>query len=359
MLYHIFNALRENYSFLNVFRYQTFRSMFAFILTFFLVLVLERHFISWFSQKYLGQPIREDGPQSHLSKKGTPTMGGIVVVLVVLIVTFLFSDLLNIYVWCIMGITAGYAGLGFADDYFKVKVQNSKGVSAKTKLSWQFGLAVFFSVVIYFFGNPSLLSLTVPFVKNTEIHLGILFIPFATLVIVGSSNAVNLTDGLDGLVIGPVMTVALTYGVLAYLSGNENISQYLNITHIAGLGELAIFAAAVIAGGLSFLWFNSFPAQVFMGDVGALALGGAIGMIAVLTKQEILLIICGGVFVIEALSVIAQVLSFKLTGKRIFKMAPIHHHFELKGIAEPKIIVRCWIISIVLAVIALSSLKIR
>lgn len=360
MLYHLCNALREYSGIFNVFRYQTFRAMFAFLLTFAVVLVFEKRFISWFSAKFLGQPIRDDGPKAHLSKKGTPTMGGLVVVIAIILSTFLLADLVNLYVWCIIGITVGYAVLGFVDDYRKVKVQNSDGVSVGAKLFWQFGLAFFFVTVLYLLGDKSLPSLTVPFLKTHEIPLGLWFIPFATLVIVGSSNAVNLTDGLDGLVIGPVMTVALTYGIFSYVSGNEHVANYLNIPHIEGLGELAIFAAAIIAGGLSFLWFNSFPAQVFMGDVGALALGGAIGMMAVVTKQELLLLISGAVFVVEAMSVIIQVGYFKYSGgKRIFKMAPLHHHFELKGMAEPKIIVRCWIISIVLAVLSIATLKLR
>lgn len=360
MFYHICNALREHSGFFNVFRYQTFRAMFAFLLTFAVVLFFEKRFIRWFSAKYLGQPIREDGPQSHLSKKGTPTMGGLVVVVTIIINTLLLADLTNLYIWSILIVTGGYGYLGFVDDYKKVKVQNSKGVSARVKLLWQFAVAIFVSVLLYSFGEESLRSLTVPFFKNLEIPLGIWFIPFATLVIVGSSNAVNLTDGLDGLVIGPVMTVAITYGIFSYVSGNEHLAAYLNIAYIKGLGELSVFAAAIIAGGLSFLWFNSFPAQVFMGDVGALALGGALGMLAVLSKQELLLVISGAVFVVEALSVIIQVSYFKYSGgKRFFKMAPIHHHFELNGVAEPKIIVRCWIISIVLAVISIATLKLR
>ncbi len=360
MLYHLFYALREHSGIFNVFRYQTFRAMFAFLLTFTVVLISEKRFIQFFSTKFLGQPIRDDGPQTHLSKKGTPTMGGLVVVITIIICVLLLADLTNLYVWCTVGITAGYGFLGYVDDYKKIKVQNSRGISALLKISWQFAIALFFVLILYFFGDKSLSVLTVPFLKHFELPLGLWFIPFATLVIVGSSNAVNLTDGLDGLVIGPVMTVAFTYGVFSYVSGNEVVAGYLNIPYLVGLGELSIIAAAIIAGGLSFLWFNSFPAQVFMGDVGALALGGALGMFAVTTKQELLLVFSGGIFVVEALSVIIQVAYFKFSGgKRVFKMAPIHHHFELNGMAEPKIIVRCWIISIVLAIISLSTLKLR
>ncbi len=359
MLYHLFNALRDQSGIFNVFRYQTFRSMAAFFLSITIVLILEPRFIDWFRVRYLGQPIRSDGPQSHLSKKGTPTMGGLVVVLAVVVSTFLLADLVNIHVWCVLGLTVSYAALGFADDFKKVTVQNSKGVSARMKLAWQFGLAAFFLLVMYFFASSFDTSVAIPMFKNLRFDLGFWFIPFAALVVVGCSNAVNLTDGLDGLVIGPVMTVAFAYGVFSYVSGNALIAEYLQIPFVSGAGELSIFAASIVAGGLGFLWFNSFPAQVFMGDVGALALGGALGMLAVVTKQELILAVAGGVFVLEALSVIAQVISFKLTGKRILKMAPLHHHFELNGLSEPKIIVRCWIISIVLAVISLATLKLR
>lgn len=359
MLYHLFNALREQSGFFNVFRYLTFRSIVAFFLTFILVLVFEPRFIRWFRVKYLGQPIRDDGPQSHQVKKGTPTMGGVVVVVGVLLSTFLLADLTNLYVWCTLGLTLGYGALGYADDFKKVSVQNSRGVSARTKLAWQLGLAGFFVLLLMLFAPGFSTAVTIPLFKNWNYDLGWWFIPFAVLVIVGCSNAVNLTDGLDGLVIGPVMTVAFTYGVFAYATGNVKIAEYLQIAYVEGAGDLAIFAAAMLAGGLGFLWFNSFPAQVFMGDVGALALGGAIGMLAVVTKQELVLLLAGGVFVLEALSVIAQVASFKLTGKRILKMAPLHHHFELNGMSEPKIIVRCWIISIVLAIVSLATLKLR
>ncbi len=358
MLYHLLYFFREEFTGLNVFRYLTFRSMSAFLLTLILVLILEPRFIRWYRTKLLGQPIRDDGPQTHLSKKGTPTMGGVVLVLAIAVSTFLFADLTNIYIWATLGLMLSYAGLGLADDYLKVKVQNSKGVSARMKLRVQFGVALFFVLVLFFTPGFST-AVTVPLFKHATFDLGWWFIPFAVLIVVGSSNAVNLTDGLDGLVIGPTMTVAFAYGVFAYVTGNVKIAEYLQIAHVGGAGELSIFAAAIVAGGLGFLWFNAFPAQVFMGDVGALALGGAIGMLALITKQELILVLAGGVFVVEALSVILQVASFKLRGKRIFKMAPIHHHFELKGMAEPKIIVRCWIISIVLAILALSTLKLR
>jgi phospho-N-acetylmuramoyl-pentapeptide-transferase len=286
-------------------------------------------------------------------------MGGLVVVCAVLISTLLFADLSNVHIWILCGLTASYGVLGFMDDFSKVKDRSSKGVSARMKLYWQIGLATFFVSILVFFVPSYSTEISIPFLKNARFDLWYAYIPFAVVVIVGSSNAVNLTDGLDGLVIGPVMTVAFAYGVFAYVTGHVKIAEYLQITYIAGAGDLSIFAAALVAGGLGFLWYNSFPAQIFMGDVGALSIGGALGMLAVLVKQELVLLIAGGVFVVEALSVIIQVASFKLRGKRVFKMAPIHHHFELKGIAEPKIIVRAWIISIVLAIISIATLKLR
>ncbi|MCL4161108.1 UNVERIFIED_CONTAM: hypothetical protein GTU68_019955, partial [Idotea baltica] len=281
--------------------------MLSFILTLILVLVFQPRFIAWFKKKQLSQPIRTDGPETHLVKAGTPTMGGLVIVAAVLLSTLCFASLTNLYVWVVVGVTAGYAALGFVDDFRKVQVGNSVGVRAKTKLFWQILIAATAVGVLMMLGGDFSTKLHLPFFKNVTIELGWFYLPFAALVIVGCSNAVNLTDGLDGLVIGPIMTVASAYGVFAYTS--------------AGAGDLAIFAAAIVAGGLAFLWFNSFPAQVFMGDVGALGLGGALGVLAVITKQEILLVIAGGVFVSEALSVILQVTSFKLTGKRVLRMA--------------------------------------
>ncbi len=359
MLYHLLVSLHDELSVLNVFRYLTFRSMVAFFVTLMLVLMLQPRFIEWVRKRQFGQPIRDDGPKSHLVKQGTPTMGGLVVVLAIVVSTVLLADLTSPYIWAVLSVTLAYGALGFIDDYRKVTGKTSKGVTARFKILWQIGVAAFF-LLLFMYLEPSFNTVVhIPLFKNVTIDLGWLFIPFAVLVVVGASNAVNLTDGLDGLVIGPVMTVAFAYGVFAYVAGNKNIAVYLQIPFIPGAGELAIFASAIVAGGLGFLWFNSFPASVFMGDVGALALGGALGMLAVLTKQELVLVIAGAVFVFEALSVIVQVLSFKLTGKRVFKMAPLHHHYELKGLQEPKIIVRCWIISIVLAVVALSTLKLR
>jgi len=349
--------LREQFSALNVFRYLTFRSIVGFLLTLTIVLIFQPRFIRYIKERHLGQPIRDDGPQSHLSKKGTPTMGGVVLVLAIVLVTLLLADLTNPYVWVTVLLTLSYAALGFLDDYRKVILKNSKGISARMKFRWQFTGAFAAVLIMTVAGHPTTVS--IPFLKDAIFDIGWFYIPFGMIVVVGASNAVNLTDGLDGLVAGPVMTVAFAYGIFAYASGNAHIAEYLRITHVPGAGDLAIFCAAMIAGGLGFLWFNSFPAQVFMGDVGALALGGAIGMLSIVTKQELILCVAGGVFVVEALSVILQVASFKLTGRRVFRMAPLHHHFELEGISEPKIIVRAWIISIVLAVLAIASLKLR
>jgi phospho-N-acetylmuramoyl-pentapeptide-transferase len=285
-------------------------------------------------------------------------MGGVIFVTVSILGLLLFADLRNPYVWIMIGITFSYATIGFIDDYLKVIKKNTDGVSAKSKLFWQFLLAIIFVAALLIVDFPT--TIIIPFFKTATLTLPWwLFVPFTVLVIVGCSNAVNLTDGLDGLVTGPIITVALTYGIFAYVTGHERIAEYLQIPYIAGVGELAIFVGALIAGGLGFLWFNSYPAQVFMGDVGSLALGGALGMLAVITQQEILLVVAGGVFVVEALSVMVQLFFLKRTGRRIFKMAPLHHHFELSGIAETKIIVRTWIISFLLALLALSTLKLR
>ena len=359
MLYHLLLPLRDQFSIFNVIRYLTFRSMLAFVLALVLVLVFQPRFINWFKRKHLGQPFRDGGPEAHRVKAGTPTMGGVVVVLAVVGSTLCFADLTNVYIWVTCGLTLSYAALGFADDLRKVRVKSSAGVSARTKLIWQILLASCFVGFLLHFSPGFSTELNTPFFKNLKFDLGWMFLPFSVFVIVGASNAVNLTDGLDGLVIGPIMTVAAAYGVFTYAAGNTKIAAYLQIPYVAGAGDLSIFAAAVVAGGLGFLWFNTFPAQIFMGDVGALSLGGALGMLSIVTKQEIVLAIAGGVFVSEALSVIAQVASFKLTGKRVLRMAPLHHHFELKGIEEPKIIVRCWIISIVLALVAIATLKLR
>ena len=358
MLYYLFYNLKDSYSFFNVFRYITFRSVIAFFISFLIVLIFQPLFIKYLKKIQFGtQPIRSDGPQSHLSKKGTPTMGGVILVLSITISTLLMADLSSRLVWISLGILLSYSWLGFLDDYNKVKKQDSTGLSAKYRFLTEWVIA---GVLCFFLVNEDFSTVvSFPFFKDLTIELGWFFIPFAALVVVATANAVNLTDGLDGLVTGPVVTTAFAYGVFAYVAGNIKISEYLQIVYVPGCGELAIIAAAVIGAGLGFLWYNAFPAQVFMGDVGSLGLGGLLGIMAVITKHELVMIICGGVFVVEALSVIIQVSSFKIRGKRVFKMAPIHHHFELKGIPEPKIIFRFWIVSIVLALLAIATLKLR
>jgi len=304
------------------------------------------------------QVIRTDGPESHLKKQGTPTMGGVLILAAIVIPTMLWSDLTNIYIWLTLFIIVGYGVIGFVDDYKKVVEKNTRGLSPRQKMFWQIFLAL--AVAVFLYMRPGFSTeLYFPFFKNLHPDLWIFFIPFVTIVIVGASNAVNLTDGLDGLAIGPVAINAATYMLFTYMVGNAKLSGYLQIPYVPGSGELCILCGAMVGAGLGFLWYNSYPAEVFMGDVGSLPLGGALGVVAVVTKQEILLVIVGGIFVIEALSVIFQVGSYKYRGKRIFRMAPIHHHFELKGVAEPKIIVRFWIITIILALVAISTLKLR
>ncbi|MBX7138613.1 MAG: phospho-N-acetylmuramoyl-pentapeptide-transferase [Oligoflexia bacterium] len=358
MLYHLLFPLHVVYSWLNVFRYITFRAMLAFLISFAFVLVLQPVFIRKLKSLGLkGQPIRDDGPKEHHSKSGTPTMGGLVVVVSVLFSSLLLADLTNIYVWITLAVMSAYSTIGFIDDWRKITQQNSKGLSEKQKLLSQLGVGIAAGLLLMLLGFNS--SVTIPFVKGMTFELSLLFILFVALVVVGTSNAVNLTDGLDGLAIGPVMSVAVTYAIFAYVTGNIKTAEYLGLDYVAGSGELTIVLAAIFAAGLGFLWYNTFPASVFMGDLGALGLGAVLGIIAILVKQEVALVIAGGVFVMEALSVIIQRYSYKMTGRRVFRMAPIHHHFELKGWAEPKIIVRFWIISIVLALISLTSLKLR
>jgi phospho-N-acetylmuramoyl-pentapeptide-transferase len=363
VLYHLFNSLAVNDSWLRVFRYQTFRAMLAFLFAFAFVLFFQPVFIRKLKSIGIkGQPIRDDGPKEHEQKRGTPTMGGVVVVTAVVLAALLFADLTNFYVWLTLFVFVSHAGIGFVDDWRKVTQQNSKGLSGPQKMFWQGSIAIIAALALMWYGFPT--DLQFPFFKNWAIELNYwrflpLFIPFVVLVVMGTSNAVNLTDGLDGLAIGPVMTVAVTYGIFAYLAGNASHSAYLGVQFVSGVGEVSLILAAVFAAGLGFLWYNTFPAQVFMGDSGALALGGLLGIVAILVKHEIVLVVAGGIFVIEALSVIIQRYSYKLRKKRVFKMAPIHHHFELKGWAEPKIIVRFWIISVVLAVLSLATLKLR
>jgi phospho-N-acetylmuramoyl-pentapeptide-transferase len=358
MLYYLLYPLHETLSVFNVFKYITFRTFGATLTAIAICLLFGARYIRWLKTNLIGQSIRELGPQSHLAKKGTPTMGGGLILAAITISTLLWADLRNHYIWVSLFVMLGSGLIGWVDDYRKVVQKNSKGLSARQKLITQTLVAVAAAVFLYVMRDtPPVLKF--PFFKDWAIDLGVFFIPFATIVIVGTSNAVNLTDGLDGLAVGPTITTSLTFAVLAYCAGNFLMAEYLQIPFVSGAGEVAIFLASTGAACLGFLWFNAYPAEVFMGDVGALALGGALGVAAVITKNEILLILCGGIFVVEAVSVLLQVGAFKLTGKRIFKMAPIHHHFELKGWAEPKVIVRFWIISIILALITLATLKLR
>ena len=360
MLYWL-TALSDGGDFFNLFRYITFRAGGAFLTALLFGFMFGKPLINVLRKKQgKGQPIRDDGPEGHFSKAGTPTMGGLLIVGALLTSTLLWARLDNPFVWMVLFVTMSFALIGFADDYAKVSKQNTAGVSGKVRLLLGFviaGLAGFWAAQYH----PSELTnqLALPVFKDTLINLGFLFVPFAVIVIVGAANAVNLTDGLDGLAIMPVMIAAGTLGVIAYAVGRIDFTEYLDVHYVPGTGEILIFTAGIFGGGLGFLWYNAPPAAVFMGDTGSLALGGALGAIAVATKHEIVLAIVGGLFVVEALSVIIQVLYFKRTGKRVFLMAPIHHHYEKKGWAEPQIVIRFWIISLILALIGLATLKVR
>jgi phospho-N-acetylmuramoyl-pentapeptide-transferase len=357
MLYHLLYPLSEAYGVFNVVRYITFRTAAATLTSLFICLVLGPWLIRKLSALRIGQPIREIGPD-HQAKEGTPTMGGLLILFSLLVSVLLWSELDHRMVWILVGLTAGYGVLGFIDDYQKVTQGSSAGISARTKLVWQILFATGVAIAIY--TDPAFdKELAVPFFKNFTPNIGVFYVPLAAFIIVAASNGVNLTDGLDGLAIGPVMITAATFLLLSYAAGHTGIAEYLNIKYVPGSGQLAIFCGAMVGGSLGFLWFNASPAELFMGDVGSLALGGALGTIAVLIRQEILLAVVGGIFVVETVSVIIQVASFKLTGKRVFLMAPIHHHFEKLGWAEQKIVIRFWIVSIILALVALSSLKLR
>lgn len=359
MIYHLLYPLHTTFSSFNVFRYITFRTIYATITALIICFVIGPWLIRKLQSMQMGQPIREDGPQSHLSKKGTPTMGGLLIIFAIITSTLLWANLTVDYVWLVMMVILGFGLIGFMDDYKKLTGQSSRGLSGKKKLVAEIAIALFVSVILC--NKPGFTSnITIPFFKTALPNLGLGYIFLSTFIIVGTANAVNLTDGLDGLAIGPLITCFMTYLLFAYFAGNIKIATYLQIPYVAGTGELAIICGAAVGAGLGFLWYNTYPAQVFMGDVGSLSLGGALGTLAILTKQEILLAIVGGIFVLETISVIFQVGWFKLSnGKRIFRMAPIHHHFELKGWAEPKVIVRFWIISILLALLAISTLKLR
>jgi len=362
MLYKLLYPLRDMISGFNVFRYITFRTAWAALTA----LVISFIFGPWLIERMrhikLGQYIREEGPKSHQQKAGTPTMGGILINIAIVIPTILWADISNPYIWIVLFVTFAYGAIGFVDDYRKLAKKQNQGLTAKEKFSMQIGVALAAGLAIAYL--PSIHNnystvLTFPFFKALHLNLGFLYIPFIIVVLVGASNGVNLTDGLDGLAIGSTLIVAVTYTILTYAAGNFRVADYLRIAWVPQAGELAVFCGAMVGASLGFLWFNAHPAEIFMGDVGSLALGGAIGCLAVMIKQEILLGLVGGLFVLEGMSVVLQVASFKLTGRRIFKMSPLHHHFELSGWRETKVVVRFWIIAIIFAMVALSTLKLR
>jgi phospho-N-acetylmuramoyl-pentapeptide-transferase len=363
MLLELFQWLAKEYQIraFNVFNYITLRTVLAAMTALIISFVIGPWMIRKLTALKIGQSVRDDGPQTHLVKRGTPTMGGALILAAVAITTLLWADLENRYVWACLVTTLGFGAIGWVDDYRKVVYKNPKGLSAKAKFFFQTVIAALaLSYIAYRTNLPQQTDLIVPFFKTIAIPLGTIgFIFLGWLVVVGFSNAVNLTDGLDGLAIMPTVMVASALAIFAYVAGNKVFSTYLGVPHIPGAGELAIFCGALAGAGLAFLWFNAYPAEVFMGDVGALALGGALGLIAVIVRQEIVLVIMGGVFVIETLSVMIQVASFKLTGKRVFRMAPLHHHFELKGWKENQVVVRFWIITMLLVLFGLSTLKLR
>lgn len=360
MLYSLTEYLTQFHSGFNLFSYLTMRTILGVLTALLISLLVGPWMIRYLSRYNIGQNVRDDGPESHFSKAGTPTMGGALILIAIVISTLLWSDLGSRFVWITVLVTAGFGLIGWVDDYKKIVFGNSKGLSAKSKYFWQSVIGLTAAYVLFSTAElPIETQLIVPFFKNVLIDLGWMYVVLAYLVIVGSSNAVNLTDGLDGLAILPTVLVGGALGVFAYVTGNSNFSLYLGIPYVPGVGEMVVFCGAIVGAGLGFLWFNTYPAQVFMGDVGALALGAALGVIAVIVRQELVLFIMGGIFVVETISVVLQVASYKLTGRRIFRMAPLHHHYELKGWPEPRIIVRFWIITVILVLIGLASLKIR
>ena len=360
MLLELAKYFAHYYSGFNVFQYLTLRVVLATLTALVIALMIGPIMIRKLTQYKVGQSVRSDGPQTHLGKSGTPTMGGVLILIAIAISTILWADISNRYVWLVLAVTILFGIIGWVDDYKKLVLNNSKGLSARAKYFWQSVVGLGAAIFLYSLAQtPAETSLLIPFLKNFSIELGVMFVLLTYLVIVGSSNAVNLTDGLDGLAIMPTVLVAGALAVFAYVAGNVKFATYLNVPYVMGVGEVAIFCGAMVGAGLGFLWFNTYPAQVFMGDVGALALGAALGVVAVVVRQELVFFIMGGVFVMEAVSVMLQVASFKLTGRRIFRMAPIHHHFELKGWPEPRVIVRFWIITVILVLIGLGSLKIR
>jgi len=362
MLYHLLYQFRDVFVGFGVFRYITFRTAFAALTALLISLILGPWLIERMKHIKAGQYIREEGPKSHHVKAGTPTMGGILINVAIIVPTVLWADILNPYIWIVLFVTAAYAAIGFVDDYRKLAKKRNLGLTAAEKFGAQFAVAALAALAIAYLPmlkNNYSTSITFPFLKDVALNLGLLYIPFVMVVLVGASNSVNLTDGLDGLAIGSALVAAVTYTVLTYAAGHARIADYLRIAWVPQTGELAVFCGAMVGASLGFLWFNAHPAEIFMGDVGSLALGGAIGCLAVMIKQELLLVLVGGLFVLEALSVILQVASFKITGRRIFKMSPLHHHFELSGWKETKVVVRFWIIAIIFAMVSLATLKLR
>ena len=360
MMLYLTNYLAQFESSFYVFDYITIRAILGALTSLIISMVLGPRMIAKFHSIQLNQPVRDDGPETHKEKVGTPTMGGALIIMSVSLATLMWAEINNPFIWIILFVTISFGILGYIDDYQKIIKNNSDGISASKKLLWQSLIAIIaITLLIKFNTDSNSTSLLIPYLKNTMIELGVLHLIISFFFIIGFSNAVNLTDGLDGLAIMPTVLVAGALGIFSYVTGNINFSTYLEIPYVAGAGEIFVFCAALVGAGLGFLWFNTYPAQVFMGDVGSLSIGASLGVIAVIIKQEIVLVIMGGVFVAETLSVMIQVTSFKLTGKRIFRMAPLHHHYELKGWKEPKIIVRFWIITVILVLIGLASLKIR
>jgi phospho-N-acetylmuramoyl-pentapeptide-transferase len=360
MLLWLTDLLSNFYRAFHVFQYLTLRAILASLTAFLISLLLGPKLIRSLSHYQIGQHVRHDGPKVHLTKAGTPTMGGALILIAIVLTTLLWANLSNRSIWMVLIAIVGFGLIGFADDYLKLVLKNSKGLVPRWKYFWQSVVGLGIAIALYRTAQlPIETQLVIPFFKNWLIPLGIFYIPWVYLVIVGSSNAVNLTDGLDGLAILPTVLVGGALGIFAYLTGNITYAKYLAIPFVPGAGEIVVICGAIVGAGLGFLWFNTYPAQIFMGDVGALGLGAALGCIAVVVRQELVLLIMGGVFVLETISVILQVVSFKLTGKRIFRMAPIHHHFELKGWPEPRVIVRFWIITVVLVLLGLATLKLR
>ena len=356
----ILEYLAESFGPLRIFNYFTFRAILATLTSLVFILFFGKTFIRFIAKQKYGQIIREEGPQSHLEKKGTPTMGGLLILFSIVFSCLCWGDLSNKYLLISIAVTFLFGVIGLIDDYLKLRHSNSKGLSGRSRLLWEILVALSASSLIYYFATSGEeTTLFLPFFKDFALQLGIWFILFSTLVLVATANAVNLTDGLDGLAIMPSVMVAAGMGIIAYISGNAILSDYLNVPYLFYSTEIVIFCGALVGAGIGFLWFNTYPAQIFMGDVGSLSLGAALGIIAVSIRQEFILMLMGGVFVIETLSVILQVASFKLTGKRIFKMAPLHHHYELSGLAEPKIIVRFWIVTLILVLFALATFRLR